>query len=530
MSAITSSIRFKIVISLIAVLIVTSAALQWVVITNFKNSQFAAGEKQLHMLGESVFQTVRGAMNFGDPKVVQATLAKAAGIKGVKSLDIYKSKKVVELFGGKQAPNLPKEVEEVFKSPKEKTFVTPRGDTIKVIKPLIAEQECLKCHVNAKVGYVLGVMDLQYSLKGLKSEITSIAFKTILTMVIGAIFTILMLLIALRRIIGKPLDELLKRSKDLAEGEGDLTAQIEVKSKDEIGEISGYINQFISKIHNVVGTVLQSASNTREIAATLSSHATSLHASTTTQSAKVEESKQLTQSVEKELDQSEEYSISTAEEMLKSYETLEQMILALDKMVSDILHASERELDISSKVVETAQQTMEIKNVLTIIRDIADQTNLLALNAAIEAARAGEHGRGFAVVADEVRKLAEQTQKSLTAIDATVNIVVQSVEEVNMTMQENAQNIKEVSESATSVKNEADATKDGNSQTIVIAKQSSAKVVAIAQRVKELMKHMTETSDLAAENKNIAEELRQIATQLDTTTEELGKKLELFKV
>ncbi|MWV67607.1 methyl-accepting chemotaxis protein [Helicobacter saguini] len=119
--------------------------------------------------------------------------------------------------------------------------------------------------------------------------------------------------------------------------------------------------------------------------------------------------------------------------------SLEQTATAVEQITSSMQ-------SVSGRTGEVIGQSEDIKNVIGIIRDIADQTNLLALNAAIEAARAGEHGRGFAVVADEVRKLAERTQKSLGEIEANTNILVQSINDMAESIKEQAAGIAQINE------------------------------------------------------------------------------------
>lgn len=352
---------------------------------------------------------------------------------------------------------------------------------------------------------------------------------------IGAALTFVVLIVIMPPILNKllrPLGRLAELSQDLSMGDGDLTKRLSVDSASantEIGKVANYMNIFLQKIQTTIDKAKETSSKNTDMALDFETKAHDIKQMSQTEESIIKEAEKSSKNSKNMLEE-------TKNEVEKLQKDVEDTSLILNStakeilsMVSDICLNSDDENEIAMKLSELSTQAEQTTQILNVISDIADQTNLLALNAAIEAARAGEHGRGFAVVADEVRKLAEKTQKSLVDIKASIGAIVQSIIDASEQMNIGADNIQKLAERSRKTEELIKASGEKMEHAKDAAKISLSYINGAVNESEKIVKNMEVILNMSQEKLSKVEDITKGSENLDLLAKEMDNELAKFK-
>jgi len=328
----------------------------------------------------------------------------------------------------------------------------------------------------------------------------------------------------------KPMLQLRDRLKNIATGEGDLTARIALNQKDEIGSIVKHFNHFMERLQTLIGQTQQITDTVAQQTQTLGKDASAnkdanehqLEALTLVATAVNEMASAIQEVARNTADAADEAKTASSQSehgQRTVYETIAQIQLLSEQVQSA-----------AGLIAHVEEEANKVNSVIDVIGGIAEQTNLLALNAAIEAARAGEQGRGFAVVADEVRTLASRTQESTQDIQRMLQKLQQGVKDAVSAMDTSRDSAQETVKTTEGAGKTLDEVKDAVTNITRMVIQIAAAAEEQSEVTEDINRNLTQIQGYAETSTQIAEKTLTTSNNLYERTETLRKSVRSFKV
>jgi methyl-accepting chemotaxis protein len=380
---------------------------------------------------------------------------------------------------------------------------------------------CIGCHTDKQIGDALGILSIGMNMTKGKAASDKSMMNTAALMV-GIVLAILaMTYFLLRSIVLKPLAHMANITKDIAQGEGNLTKRVPIQGNDEIAQFGGHFNQFIEKLQKMIGKVAHVTDKVASASVELSATAEEISKGTDTLTSRASQTAAAVEEMNATVSQVAQNSGKAATLAQETVQTAKNGGSVVSDTISGMQHLSDAVSNSATIIAELGKSSDQIGEIVRVIEDIADQTNLLALNAAIEAARAGEQGRGFAVVADEVRKLAERTTKATKEIGDMIRQIQHDTRGAVESMQQGTQKVSggvelvnKTGEALTRIVQMVSESADMIRQIAVASEEQSVATQQIANDIENVAKVTKESASGANESAKASHDLSQLAVEL----------------
>ncbi len=441
-------------------------------------------ERDTMTLAQVVGGSVTGAMAFGDTASAGGTLLSLQNSNRVEAAVIYGDsgapfvwyEKGNKTTSGDVPDGLPRRAG-------SKQVVTADG-SMTLFAPIMAD------------GVKAGTIYMKVHLNELNEAISAAVWSSVATVLMISVLAAAISFVVQAAIV-KPINAVVEALRDIAEGEGDLTRRLPVNSQDEVGQLAHWFNTFIARVHSIISEFSATAAELNNSATRLSDTAKDTERGVVSQQSEIQ---QVVTAV-REMAAVVEDVASNVSQTADNAEQADAEAKEGNRVVSSTMAQIEslsRDINAASEVIDRLQQESDnIGSVLDVIRGIAEQTNLLALNAAIEAARAGEQGRGFAVVADEVRTLASRTQSSTQEIQEMIERLQTGALEAVQMMQKGTSQASESVVQAEAASRSLDAITEGVSSIKDKTNQIASASEEQSAATREMERNMNNIADVA---------------------------------
>lgn len=401
---------------------------------------------------------------------------------------------------------------------------TDQGRVLTVVEPIRASENyrgtnCLACHL-VPADSVLGAVRISYSLEALDEQINRDLFASGVIQLTLFMIGFCILFAMLQRMVIGPINRLRQTMEDI-EHDSDLSRQIEVSARDEVGRTAESFNRMVTKfreslshVNNATKRLTQSATRVSEVSRATVQAVLEQQRETDQVATAMNEMASTVQEVARNATRTADASQKANNEARNGALVATEALGGIEVLMQQIQNAA-------NAVHALDEKSEGINTVLEVIRGIAEQTNLLALNAAIEAARAGEQGRGFAVVADEVRSLAnrsheatEEIRQLIEQLHAGVREAVHAMTLAETKAKEGSEMVERNAEALGAIAGEVSTISDMNTQIATAAEEQSAVAEEINRNVVNISQLADQTSEGAKQTSQVSEELVKLAEQL----------------